>query len=74
MLESISKQERNWTDIYLKYSKYLDLSIESYMETNVLGERKPNWGFKQKKWFIKLTGFRNELEKFKKEFKMKFFV
>jgi hypothetical protein len=74
ILESISKQERNWTDIYLKYSKYLDLSIESYMETNVLGERKPNWGFKQKKWFIKLTGFRNELEKFKKEFKMKFFV
>ena len=74
ILDSISKQDRSWTDIYLKYSKYLDFSIESYMETNVLREIKPNWGFKQKTWFIKLTGFRNELEKFKKEFKMKFRV
>jgi hypothetical protein len=73
ILESISKQDKNWTDIYLKYSKCLDFCVESYKEkSDMLKEIKPNTTIKQKKWFIKLTGFKIELEKFKKEFKKKF--
>jgi len=70
ILESISKQDKNWTDIYLKYSKCLDFCVESYNEkSDMLKEIKPNATIRQKKWFIKLTGFKIELEKFKNEFK-----
>ena len=72
VLESISKQDQNWTSIYLKYNKYLDICLEAHKEkANILKEIKPK--LKPNKWFIKLTGFKEEMEQFKLEFKNKYF-
>lgn len=71
VIESIRKQDQKWTDLFMKFSKSLDFCLESYKEkVNVLKELKVNTiKMNPTKWFIKLTGFKEEMEKFKIDFK-----
>lgn len=65
IINSIRNQDEHWMSIYTKYSKSLDFCLESYKEkVNILKEIKLNQKLNPKRWFIKLTGFKEEIEKF----------
>ena len=73
LINSIRNQDTEWTDIYMKYSKSLDFCLESYKEKmNILKEIKLNQKIKPKRWFVKLTGFKEELDQFKLDLEKNF--